>query len=153
MTAVFIKLLNMSISASWIVLAVLILRLLLKKAPKWITVILWGLVALRLVLPFSIESAFSLIPSAEAVDPEIIMTNTPIVETGTPVDNETVFPVVNETVPPIINETENPVINETVPSVSVETVPPKCRDCSPCCNSTLYAERNGAARCGSTPRF
>ena len=69
MTAIFIKLLNMSISASWIVLAVLILRLLLKKAPKWIMVALWGVVALRLVLPFSIESAFSLIPSTEAVDP------------------------------------------------------------------------------------
>ena len=116
MTAIFIKILNMSISASWIVLAVLILRLLLKKAPKWITVVLWGLVALKLVLPFSIESAFSLIPSAEAVDPEIIVNYTPETEVKLPIDNETASPV--------INETGAPTINETVPPMSVETVPP-----------------------------
>ena len=49
MEAVFIKVLNMSISACWLILAVILLRLLLKKAPKWISVVLWGLVGLRLV--------------------------------------------------------------------------------------------------------
>ena len=63
MTAVFLHFLNMSITAGWIVLAVLLLRLCLKRAPRWITCLLWGLVALRLVLPFSIESALSLIPT------------------------------------------------------------------------------------------
>ncbi len=124
MTAIFIKLLNMSISASWIVLAVLILRLLLKKAPKWITMVLWGLVALRLVLPFSIESAFSLIPSTEAVDPGIIENYTPETEVDTPVYNETNAPVVNETGSPVVNETAKPTPNVTVPPVNVETVPP-----------------------------
>lgn len=57
----------MSISASWIVLAVLLLRLLLKKAPKWINGILWGIVGLRLIMPFSFESIFSLIPSSETI--------------------------------------------------------------------------------------
>ena len=65
MAAVFLKLLNLSISASWLVLAVLVLRLISKRSPKWVNVLLWGIVALRLVLPFSIESALSLIPSAE----------------------------------------------------------------------------------------
>ena len=64
---IFLKIVNMSISASWIVLVILLIRLLLKKAPKWITVLLWGIVAIRLVCPFSIESVLSLIPSAETI--------------------------------------------------------------------------------------
>ena len=63
----FLSLLNMSISAGWLILAVIVLRLLLKKAPKQLTCILWATVAIRLLCPFSIESSFSLIPSAETV--------------------------------------------------------------------------------------
>ena len=62
MSGFFLKIAGMSISASCLVLAVLLLRLVLKKAPKWISVLLWGLVALRLLMPFSIESNFSLVP-------------------------------------------------------------------------------------------
>ena len=65
MDMLFIKVLNMSISASWLVLAVLVLRLVLKKAPKWVSVLLWGFVAIRLLLPVSLESVFSLIPNTE----------------------------------------------------------------------------------------
>lgn len=72
MAAVFLKLLNLSISASWLVLAVLVLRLVSKRSPKWVNVLLWGIVALRLMLPFSIESALSLIPSAETLSPEVV---------------------------------------------------------------------------------
>ena len=64
---IFLKILSMSINAGWIVLAVLIIRLLLKKAPKWITVLLWGVVALRLLIPFSFESFLSLLPSKEVI--------------------------------------------------------------------------------------
>ena len=67
MADIFLKIVNMSISASWIVLAVLVLRLLLKKAPKWINGILWGIVGLRLIIPFSLESVFSLMPSGETI--------------------------------------------------------------------------------------
>lgn len=67
MTEIFIKLINLSLSASWLVLAVLLLRLCLKKTPKWITCVLWGIVALRLVMPFTFESSLSLIPSAEVI--------------------------------------------------------------------------------------
>ena len=63
MDDVFLKLVNLSISASWLILAVLVLRVVLKKAPKWVMPLLWGVVALRLVCLFSIESALSLIPS------------------------------------------------------------------------------------------
>ena len=69
METVFLKILNMSITAGWLVLAVLLMRLLLKKAPKYLTVIMWALVGIRLVLPFSLESALSLIPSTETAAP------------------------------------------------------------------------------------
>lgn len=68
----FSNILNASIAASWMVLAVIILRYLLKKAPRWTHVALWGLVAVRMLLPFSIESAFSLIPSKETIPHEIL---------------------------------------------------------------------------------
>ena len=72
MTDVFLKIVNMSISAGWLVLAVLVLRFALKKAPKWVSVLLWGIVAVRLICPFSIESALSLIPSTQTFPEEII---------------------------------------------------------------------------------
>lgn len=62
---ILINILNMSLTASWIILAVILMRVIFKKAPKWINCILWGLVALRLAIPFSFESIFSLIPSQE----------------------------------------------------------------------------------------
>ena len=62
MNDLFLKTLNMSIAASWLVLAVLIIRVALKNAPKWVNVFLWGIVAIRLICPFSIESTLSLIP-------------------------------------------------------------------------------------------
>ena len=67
MTALFLKLLNMSISAGWLILAVMVLRLVLKRAPKWINCVLWALVAVRLLCPLSIESALSLLPSSETI--------------------------------------------------------------------------------------
>ena len=79
MADVFLKIVNMSISASWLVLAVLVFRLVFKKAPKWIHVLLWGIVAVRLLCPFSIESALSLIPSAETISPEIMMSPEPTI--------------------------------------------------------------------------
>lgn len=65
--AVFIKLVNMSIAAGWLILAVIAMRFFLKKAPKWVSCMLWALVAVKLVCPFSFESAWSLIPSGETV--------------------------------------------------------------------------------------
>ena len=88
MNELFLKIINMSISASWLILAVLILRLVLKKAPKWVNVLLWGIVAVRLICPFSFESALSLIPSAETFPKKIISGPSFDVQTGiTPIDN------------------------------------------------------------------
>ena len=93
MTEFFVSVVNMSISAGWIVLAVLLLRLLLKKAPKWITVLLWGIVAVRLICPFTIESALSLIPSAQTINPEVAL-NEPAIDSGVPVIDNIVNPVI-----------------------------------------------------------
>ena len=88
MNELFLKIVNMSISASWLVLVVLILRFVLKKAPKWVNILLWGIVAIRLICPFSFESALSLIPSAETFPKKIISGPSFDVQSGiTPVDN------------------------------------------------------------------
>ena len=92
MEAILIKALNMSISATWLILAVLLLRLLLKKAPKWFSVVLWGFVGLRLVLPFSLQSVFSLIPSAEVVSPSIGYAQHPAINSGISVIDNAVNP-------------------------------------------------------------
>ena len=88
MNELFLKIINMSISASWLILAVLILRLVLKKAPKWVNVLLWGIVAVRLICPLSFESTLSLIPSAETFPEKIISGPSFDIQTGiSPVDN------------------------------------------------------------------
>ena len=97
MAAVFLKLLNLSISASWLVLAVLVLRLVSKRSPKWMNVLLWGIVALRLVLPFSLESALSLIPSAETVSPVAVQSApAPTITSGVSVIDNAVNPSLSE---------------------------------------------------------
>ena len=68
----FSNALNTSITAGWMILAVILLRFLLRNTPKWISVLLWGLVAIRLLLPFSLESVFSLVPSSETIPQELL---------------------------------------------------------------------------------
>ena len=108
MTDLFLEILNLSISAGWLVLAVLVLRLLLKKAPKWVNVLLWAIVALRLVLPVTLESEISLIPSSQTVSPEIMMTPKPIIDTGIPVINDAVNPVISQSFAPQPLASANP---------------------------------------------
>ena len=97
MSGIFLKLLNLSISASWLVLVVLALRLVLKRAPKWVDVLLWGMVALRLMLPFSIESALSLIPSAETLSPEVVRFDpAPTITSGVELIDNAVNPALSE---------------------------------------------------------
>lgn len=102
MAGAFIKLLNMSIAASWLVLAVILLRFVLKEAPKWVNPLLWGVVALRLVMPFSVESALSLIPSAQTVS---------TVPAGIQSQPEAVRPVIDSGVR-FIDNAFNPVISQ-----------------------------------------
>ncbi|MBE6883103.1 MAG: hypothetical protein E7487_00705 [Ruminococcaceae bacterium] len=143
MGAVFLKLLNMSITASWLILAVVLLRLLLTRAPKWLRGILWAMVALRLLIPFSFESTLSLLPTAEPIPSEILYSAPPIESASpsdlpdfsnspetsspdeslsptpdTPVDdtltlNEAVNSLLTETLPSELAENENPVLSLT----------------------------------------
>ena len=108
MSELFLKIVNMSISASWVVVAVLALRFCLKKAPKWVNVLLWGIVAMRMVFPFSIESVLSLIPSAETISPTIMMEQSPSVQTGVPALNHVINPVISGSFTPAPGASANP---------------------------------------------
>ena len=108
MSTVFLKILNMSITASWLILAVVLVRLLLKKAPKWIPCLLWGLVAIRLVCPFSFGSIFSLIPSSETIPTNITVQQEPAINSGITAVNEFINPVIAESFTPAPTDSVNP---------------------------------------------
>ncbi|MBQ2785377.1 MAG: hypothetical protein IJF02_02600 [Oscillospiraceae bacterium] len=108
MAEVFLKVVNMSISATWMVLIVLIARVFLKKAPKWISILLWALLGLRLICPFSFESMFSLIPSSETVRPEIMLSPAPSIQTGVPFLDDAVNPIISQTFAPDPAVSANP---------------------------------------------
>lgn len=81
MSGIFLKLLNMSVSACWLILAVILVRLVFRRSPKWINCLLWALVAIRLICPFSIESSLSLLPDSKVVD-TIENTGRPYIRSG-----------------------------------------------------------------------
>ncbi|MCM1186568.1 MAG: M56 family metallopeptidase [Lachnoclostridium sp.] len=107
----FLKVVNLSISAAWLILAVLILRIALRKAPKWILVLLWGVVALRLLLPFSVESKISLLPSAETIPMSIMSSGTdtaPAIDSGIYTINRVVNPIIYQSSTPAADTGTNP---------------------------------------------
>lgn len=119
MTSVFLHLFNLSVMAGWMVLAVLLLRLCLKKAPRWITCVLWGLVALRLLVPFTIESPVSLMPVSETViTSEDTDTSAPVVNSGV----ESIDKPLNDWLQtPVETPTQTPVVQSPVPSLPTDT--------------------------------
>lgn len=109
MDMVFVKLFNMSMTAGWMILAVLILRLLLRKAPRWIHCLLWGFVAVRLICPVSFQSVFSLIPSMETSNLENIRYEEhPKMQSGFTAVNRVVNPVIENTLAPDVADSVNP---------------------------------------------
>ncbi len=100
MENVFVEILNMGLTATWVVLAVLAVRALCHKAPKALMVCLWALVGLRLVSPFIPESILSLIPSGKIVSPEILLAERPSIHTGVTMLNSTVNPIISEHLSP-----------------------------------------------------
>ena len=82
MESLFLKVFNMGISAGWLILAVILCRFLLRRAPKSIRCILWAIVAFRLCCPISVESIFSLIPSSQTLTEETITTGEFHLESG-----------------------------------------------------------------------
>lgn len=108
-TDLFLKLLNLSISAGWLIMAVVLLRFIFKKAPKWVNCLLWGIAGLRLLLPFSVESMLSLVPSAETVPPEILYEETPHITSGISSFNSMVNPIIGGTFATVPGASVNPI--------------------------------------------
>lgn len=108
MTDLFIRLFNISISASFFVLAIVIFRLIFKKSPKFISVLLFGLVGLRLILPFSIESSISLVPSKSTLPDGIELERYPMIESGIPAVDEIVNPYFGNFFAPTPEASANP---------------------------------------------
>lgn len=108
MNTLFLDFLNISITASYIILAVILIRLIFPKIPRKFICILWAIAGIRLVLPFSFESIFSLIPSAETVPPDIVMSHSPTIQSGIPMLNSVVNPVISNTLAPDLGASVNP---------------------------------------------
>ena len=108
MAEIFQKALNMSIAAGWLILAVIALRLLLRRAPKRFRLLLWAVVGLRLALPWSIESALSLIPSAQTLPEGIMLERAPVLDTGISALNGAINPGFTAAFTPELGASANP---------------------------------------------
>lgn len=108
MTGVFLRMVNMSITAGYLILAVLVLRLILRKVSKNLLIWLWGLVGLRLMLPVSLESALSLIPKGDPIPQDISVVSAPAIDTGVPFIDRAVNPVIAENLTPAVTASVNP---------------------------------------------
>ena len=108
MESLLLKLVNLSITASWLVLAVLLMRLVFRKVPKWVSCFLWGLVALRLICPISIESTLSLIPSAEPLPQDILYTGAPEIHSGVEIIDNFVNSALSSSMSPTPGTSINP---------------------------------------------
>ncbi len=85
MINLFLSVINMSLKASYVILVVMLIRLLLKKAPKFISYAIWGVVAFRLIIPFSFESILSIMPRISNINPishDIVFQKTPQINNG-----------------------------------------------------------------------
>lgn len=108
MAEIFQKALNMSIAAGWLILAVIALRLLLRRAPQRFRLLLWAVVGLRLALPWSIESALSLIPSAQTLPEGIMLERAPVLDTGISALNGAINPGFTTAFTPELGASANP---------------------------------------------
>ncbi len=98
MIDLFIAILNMSLKASYVILIVMLIRLLLKKAPKFISYAIWSVVAFRLLIPFSFESILSILPKSMNTNPipqDIVYQKAPQINS----EIETVNNIVNQSLP------------------------------------------------------
>lgn len=108
MNQFFLELLNHALTSSILILVVMIARVCMKKAPKWITCVLWGLVAIKLVLPFHIESMLSLIPCSNPIPVDIEHQPVPQIESGVPVINNVINPALASNFTPSEAASVNP---------------------------------------------
>ena len=99
---IFLQILNMSLTSSFVIIFVIIARAILKKSPKIFSYALWFIVLIRLLCPFSIESIFSIIPvNSEAIPQQIALMDTPKINTGIPQINTIVNPILPSATPEV----------------------------------------------------
>ena len=109
MTELFLSFVNRSITAGWLILPVLCLRWCLRNfRSKDLICILWGLVGLRLALPFSLPTPFSLVPSAQTIPIDIIYASSPAIDTGLSTLNQAVNPMLSASFSPDPAASANP---------------------------------------------
>lgn len=108
MSNLFIGFFNRSMAAGCLILVLLLLRPLLKKTPKWCMPLFWGLAAIRLVCPFTLTSALSLLPTAEVLSPHVVQYETPAVSTGISILDEAVNPILAQALSPAPDASVNP---------------------------------------------
>ncbi len=108
MEAIFLRVLNRSIMASWPILVAVILHYLLKEVPRWLPCVLWVIVAIRLICPFSFESTLSLMPSGEVISPDILYAQEPTIHSGIEMLNSTVKPMLIQSFSPEPGASVNP---------------------------------------------
>ena len=118
MSGLFLKILNLSITASWLILAIIIIRQLMRKMPKWIVCALWALAAFRLICPFSFESALSLIPSSETVPYDIAIKAEPAIDSGLSSVNNIINPLIADSFTPDPAASANP-LQIVIPLISL----------------------------------
>ena len=109
MEMIFLNVFNRSLAAGWLILAVIVVRLFLKKAPRRLSCVLWAVVAVRLLCPFFPASSFSLIPSGETISAEVVrFAPAPAIDSGIPVLNEALNPMIGERFAPAPGTSVNP---------------------------------------------
>lgn len=108
MTDLFLKMLNMGLTAGWLVLAVLLLRLLLRRAPGWVRYVLWALVGIRLVCPFAVQSVLSLIPGSTPIPADLPMAAEPAVQSGVDAVDQVINPILSAAFAPAPGDSVNP---------------------------------------------
>lgn len=95
MDGLFLEVLNMSVSASWLMLAVIVIRFFMGKAPKGLRYVLWALVGIRLLCPISIESTLSMIPSSETFSEESMYSDKPEIHSGVTAVDKVINPILS----------------------------------------------------------
>lgn len=111
MSNIWIQILNMSLSASFVALAVMVIRFPLRKAPKVYSYALWAVVFFRLVCPFSIALPVSAVPvEPQSIPQNIAYAESPAIESGVPVIDDTVNDIMASSLPAATTENSgNPI--------------------------------------------
>ena len=108
MEALFLRYLNLSLRACWLILFILLIRAVFSRAPGKYRFFLWAALGLRLLCPLTFESAVSLLPKGDAVPMDISMSRIPQIDTGVRIINQTVNPVLISRFAPSPGDSVNP---------------------------------------------